>query len=51
MITLDDYWTMLNIVPLGREGVPLYVIVFCSIENKNNWEWEIRELKRGGKFL
>jgi hypothetical protein len=34
---------MLNIRLLGGKGVPFYVIVFCSIEEKNNWEWEIRE--------
>jgi hypothetical protein len=35
---------MLNIRPLGGgEGVPFYVIVFCSIVEKKNWELEIRE--------
>jgi hypothetical protein len=47
-LTLDDYQAMLNTRLLGGEGVPFYVIVFCSIAEKNNWEWEIREHNRGG---
>jgi hypothetical protein len=39
----DGYRAILNIGPLGGEGVPFYVIVFCSIIERNNWEWEIRE--------
>jgi hypothetical protein len=34
---------MLNIGPLGGEGVPFYVIVFSSISKKRYWDWEIRE--------
>jgi hypothetical protein len=45
-LTLDVYRDILNIGPLG-EGVPFYVIVFCSIANKNNYEWEIRDHNRG----
>jgi hypothetical protein len=47
-LPLDGYRAMLNIEPLGGEGVPFYVIVFCSIAEQNNWEWEIRENNRGG---
>jgi hypothetical protein len=47
-LPLDGYQAMLNTRPLGGEGVPFYVIVFCSIVEKNNWEWEIREHNRGG---
>ena len=41
-LPLDGYRSVLNIGPLGGEGVPFYVIVFCSITKKNNWEYEIR---------
>jgi hypothetical protein len=34
---------MLNTKPLGGEWVPFYVIAFCSITEKKNREWEIRE--------
>jgi hypothetical protein len=47
-LNLDGYWVMLNIGPLGEEGIPFYVIVFCSITEQNNCEWEIREHNRGG---
>jgi hypothetical protein len=47
-LTLDDYRSMLNTKTLGGEGVPLYVIVFCSIIENNNWEWEIREYNEVG---
>jgi hypothetical protein len=30
-LRLDGNQTMLNIGPLGGEGVPFYDIVFCSI--------------------
>jgi hypothetical protein len=33
-IPLDGYWDMLNIGALGREGVPLFFIVSCSIAKK-----------------
>ena len=35
-INLDDYRAMLNTGPLGGEGVSFYVIVFCSITERNN---------------
>jgi len=47
-LPLDGYQTMLNIEPLGGQWVPFYVIVFCSIAEHNNWEWEIREHKKRG---
>jgi hypothetical protein len=47
-IPLDGYWAMLNTGMLGGEGIPSYVILFFSIAEKNNWEWEIRENNRGG---
>jgi hypothetical protein len=47
-LPLDGYRAMLNIEPLGGEGVPFYVIVFCSIAEQNNWEWEIREHNKEG---
>jgi hypothetical protein len=39
-LTLDDYWAMLNMRSLGGEGVPFYVIVFCSIVEKKNRDWK-----------
>jgi hypothetical protein len=33
-LPLDGYQAMLNIRPLGGEGVPFYTIVFCSIAEK-----------------
>ena len=47
-LPLYGYHSMLNIGPLGGEGVPFYVIVFCSIVEQNNWEWKIREHNIGG---
>ena len=47
-LPLDGYQAMLNIEPIGGERVPFYVIVFCSIEEKNNRDWEIREHNIGG---
>jgi hypothetical protein len=46
-LTLDDYQAMLNIEPLGGEGVPFYVIEFCSIVEKKNGSGKIREHNRG----
>ena len=37
-LTADNYQAMLNTRPLGGEGVPLYVIVFCSIVVQKNWD-------------
>jgi hypothetical protein len=39
-LPLYGYQDMFNTGPLGGEGVPFYAIVFCSIAEKNNWEWE-----------
>jgi hypothetical protein len=39
---------MLNIELLEGEGFPFHTIVFFSIAKQNNWEWEIRENKKGG---
>jgi hypothetical protein len=47
-LPLYGYWAMLNIGQLRGEGVPFYVIVVCSIVEKNNSEWEIREHNKGG---
>jgi hypothetical protein len=47
-LPLDGYRAMLNTELLGGKGVPLYVIVFCSITEKNNWERKIRENNIGG---
>ena len=50
-LSLDGYLAMLNTKPLGGEGVPFYAIVFCSIKEKKNWGWEIRENNRGINVL
>jgi hypothetical protein len=34
-LPLDGYRAMLNIGPLGGEGVPFDTIVFCSIAEQN----------------
>jgi hypothetical protein len=39
---------MLNTEPLGGEGVPFYVILFYSIVEEQQLEWEIRENNIGG---
>jgi hypothetical protein len=42
---------MLNTEPLGGERVPFYDIVFCSITEKNNWEWELESKTEGVNVL
>jgi len=40
-LTLDDYQAMLNIGPLVKEGAPFLLYCYCSIVEKNIWEWDI----------
>jgi hypothetical protein len=47
-LPLDGYKAMLNTILLGGEGIPLYTILFCSIVEKKNCEWKIREHNRWG---
>jgi hypothetical protein len=42
---------MLNIGPLGGEGVPFYVIVFCSIAEKTTRSGKLESITEGVNVL
>jgi len=41
---------MLNIGPLGGEGVPFFCIVSCSIAKNNSHEWYFFSIKEEERF-
>jgi len=42
---------MLNTRSLGGVGVTFHVIILSSIFDQRNWEWDVRENKKGLEIL